>query len=209
MRFRDYTQQVFADLYRIDGKMTWRGFLKELAYGEGYAYCFWLRSCSYLRGRLLTRFTLYPIASFALRHYKYKLGISIPIKTEIGQGLYIGHFGGIVVNGEARIGKNCNLSHGVTIGRSNRGVHSGYPVIGDNVFIGPGAMIFGAVHIGNDAAIGANSVVIDDVPDNAVAVGSPARIVSYAGSAKYVNRTNYSFRQEFKGEENTMITRIL
>lgn len=62
--------------------------------------------------------------------------------------------------------KNCFLSHQVTIGR-NRG---GAPVIGDNVYIGPGAKIFGAIHIGNNVRIGANCVVFEDVPDNATVV---------------------------------------
>lgn len=76
-------------------------------------------------------------------------GISIPYNTRIGSGLYIGHFGGIVVNSEAVIGKNCNIHHGVTIGQANRGDKKGYPVIGDRVFIGPGAVvIIGKVKVG-------------------------------------------------------------
>ena len=86
----------------------------------------------------------------------------------------------------AKIGKNCNISQGVTIGQSNRGKRAGVPVIGDSVFIGPGAKIFGAITIGNNVAIGANAVVTSDVPDNAVVAGIPARILSLLGSAGYV-----------------------
>ena len=74
----------------------------------------------------------------------------------------LGHnLNGIVIAAGAIIGKNCFLSHQVTIGR-NRG---GAPTIGDNVYIGPGAKIFGAIHIGNNVRIGANCVVLEDVPD--------------------------------------------
>jgi serine O-acetyltransferase len=191
MTFIEYKQTVLADLYRIDGQTGLPALLKELLYGEGFAYCFWMRTCAYFASRTLTRFTFYFFAKMFLRHYKYKLGISISDRTRIGPGFYIGHFGGIVVNTDARIGRNCNLSHGVTIGQSNRGNRLGCPVIGDNVFIGPGAMIFGSVHIGNNVAIGANSVVVDDVCENALVVGSPARIVNHNGSAGYVNRTDY------------------
>ena len=79
-----------------------------------------------------------------LDHYKYKFGIGIPFITEIGPGFYVGHFGGIFVYPDSKIGRNCNLSQGVTIGNANRGKNKGYPTIGDNVYIGPGAKIIGA-----------------------------------------------------------------
>ncbi|MGE5865508.1 MAG: serine O-acetyltransferase, partial [Rhizobacter sp.] len=106
-------------------------------------------------------------------------------------GFYIGHFGGIVVNGESVIGKNCNISQGVTLGQANRGRNKGCPIVGDNVYIGPGAKLVGAVRIGDNVAIGANAVVTRDVPDNAVVVGIPARVISHEGSAGYVNNTDY------------------
>lgn len=191
MTFREYWGLVQSDLYRIDGKTGYAPFLRELFYGEGFAYCFWMRTSAFLKRRQFARFIGYPMARLVLWHYKFKLGISIPHSTEIGSGFYIGHFGGIVVNGNVRIGRNCNLSHGVTIGQANRGARKGVPVIGDNVFIGPGAMIFGSVRIGNNAAIGANSVVTRDVEDNAVVACPPAAVVSFESSMGYVNRTDY------------------
>ncbi|WP_202807026.1 serine O-acetyltransferase [Planktothrix agardhii] len=74
----------------------------------------------------------------------------------------------------------------MTIGVGGRGEKSGCPVIGDQVFIGPGAKIFGKIRIGNDVAIGANAVVTKDLPDNAVAMGIPAKIISYEGSQDFV-----------------------
>jgi serine O-acetyltransferase len=115
----------------------------------------------------------------------------IDYTADIGPGLYIGHFGQIIVHPKVSIGKNCSLSQGVTIGLSNRGENVGAATIGDEVFIGPGAKVIGKVNIGNRAAIGANAVVLKDVPDQAVAVGVPAKIISYKGSEGYVNNIVY------------------
>lgn len=111
----------------------------------------------------------------------------LPNKAEIGEGLFIPHAFGIIIHYEVKIGKNCNLGQDVTIGIGGRGEKRGSPKIGDRVFIGPGARIFGAITIGNDVAIGANAVVTKDLPDNAVAVGIPAKIISYQGSQDFVH----------------------
>ncbi len=95
------------------------------------------------------------------------------------------------MNEQSVIGKNCNISHGVTIGQTNRGTKKGTPVIGDNVYIGPGALIIGGISIGNNVCIGGNAVVTKDIPDNSVVVGNPGRIISQNGSEGYVNRTDY------------------
>jgi serine O-acetyltransferase len=113
-------------------------------------------------------------------------GIDIPNQAEVGKGLYIGHFGGIFLNTGVQMGEYCNLSQGVTIGVGGRGENSGCPKLGDRVFIGPGAKILGSISIGNDVAIGANAVVTKDLPDNAVAVGVPAKIISYKGSKDFI-----------------------
>lgn len=113
-------------------------------------------------------------------------GISINCEARIGKGLYIAHFGGIFVNGDAIIGEYCNLSQEVTVGLSGRGKKRGCPKIGDRVFIGPGAKVLGLIEIGNDVAIGANAVVTKDLPDYAVAVGIPAKIISHEGSRDYI-----------------------
>jgi len=97
----------------------------------------------------------------------------------------------IVVSDYAQIGKNCNISHGVTVGQMNRGGRKGTPTIGDNVYIGPGARVIGQIRIGNNVAIGANTVVTKDVPDNAVLVGAPGRVISLNDSTDYVMNTDY------------------
>ncbi len=110
----------------------------------------------------------------------------IQIRADIGKGLYIGHYGGIWI-GPVKIGKNCNLSQDVTIGIGGKGENRGVPELGSYIYIGPGAKIFGKIVIGDNVAIGANSVVSKSVPDNAVMVGNPARIVSHDGSAGLID----------------------
>lgn len=193
MRVTELRSLILSDLYRVAGETTTRSLVRQLVLGDGFKYNVILRTCAFLREReRRTALALvYPPALMVLRHYKYKLGVDIDPATEIGSGLYIGHVGGIVVTHRARIGRDCNLSQGVTIGVTNRGSRAGAPVIGDRVYIGPGAKVLGAVVIGDDAAIGANCVVTRDVPSSAVVIGVPGQVVSTKGSTGYVNRVDY------------------
>lgn len=102
-------------------------------------------------------------------------GISISSNSEIGPGFYIGHFGGIVVHG--RLGANCSIGQGVTIGAKGGGRSDGYPHIGDDVYLGAGAMVIGRVRLGDGVLVGANTVVVQDVPDRCRVVSAPARIL--------------------------------
>lgn len=187
----DLTNIIRADMYRYDRQTGFFGLLKCARENPGFKFTFWLRICTYLVKRTILKYICYYLAKFVLNHYKYKFGIDIPITQKIGRGLYIGHFGGIVVGADVIIGKNCNLSHGVTLGQVNRGSRKGSPIVGDNVYIGVGAKVLGKIAIGNNVAIGANCVVIKDIPDNAVVVGIPGEIISYKGSEGYVNNTDY------------------
>ena len=191
MKFKDYRYLVLSDLYRLYGKATFSLLFRNVLFGESFKYIFWMRTCRYARGTPLLKFSLYPLALLVLQRYTYKFGIGISIFTEIGSGFYIGHFGGIFVYPFCKIGKNCNLSPGVTLGKTNRGINAGYPIIGDNVYIGPGAKVIGGVIVGSNVAIGANCVVTNDVPDNAVVVGIPGKVISYEGSQGYVCHTDY------------------
>lgn len=101
-----------------------------------------------------------------------RLGFSIPINS-IGPGLCFPHYGTIVITQNCTIGKNCRIHPGVGVG-----TYHGAPVIGDNVYIGPGAKIFGNLKIGNNVSIGANSVVTKDFEDNVSIAGVPASIIS-------------------------------
>lgn len=114
----------------------------------------------------------------ALYHVLYKLvqiltGIELPCEARIGNHFVIDHFGGIVVSGYARFGDNCRIRQGVTVGLA-RVDDPCAPTIGDDVDIGAGAKLLGRIVIGNHVLIGANAVVITDVPSHCTAAGVPA-----------------------------------
>lgn len=110
-------------------------------------------------------------------------GIYLGKDARIGRRLNIEHFGSIIVHNRAVIGDDCTLRQDVTIGmrRTDRPLEA--PVIGDRVDIGAGAKILGPVTIGDDARIGANAVVLIDVPPGALAVGVPAVVKQFRDAA--------------------------
>jgi serine O-acetyltransferase len=191
MKYSELTYLIRSDLYRYTGKVNKYIFIRNILFSAGFKYSFWMRVCTFLREHFIWKYLLYRIAYLILVHYRYKYGITIQDATIIGSGFYISYFGCIVVNSRAIIGKNCNISNGVTIAQANRGKRKGTPTIGDNVYIGPGAKIIGNVKVGNGVAIGANCVVTKDIPDNAVVVGVPGKVISFDSSLGYINRTDY------------------
>jgi serine O-acetyltransferase len=192
MKFSEFKYLILSDLYRITGNVSFIALVQQILIGdESYKYNFWMRTCQYTRFNTFFKYTIFPIAKLIYNHLTYSMGISIPYSTQIGSGFYIGHFGGIVVNGKSIIGKNCNISQGVTIGMANRGRNKGYPNLGNNVYIGPGAKIIGAVKIGNNVAIGANCVVTNNIPDESVVVGVPGKVISHKGIVGYIENIDY------------------
>jgi serine O-acetyltransferase len=116
--------------------------------------------------------------------FKSLTGIEIDPDAHLGPGLMIPHDGTIVI-GPVRVGRNCTISHGVTLGQGLLGdgpAQDDTPVLGDRVWVGPGAVIAGPIRVGSDAAVGANSVVLRDVPPRGVVLGVPSRVVSQKGS---------------------------
>lgn len=103
--------------------------------------------------------------------------IQIPARTSIGEGLYIGHLGRVIIHPDAKLGKNINIATGVTIGMENRGKRRGAPVISDNCWIGTNAVIVGNVKIGSDVMIAPLAYVNFDVPDHSIVIGNPGRII--------------------------------
>lgn len=117
-------------------------------------------------------------ASYRVSHKLVEVlaGISVPASAQIGEGLYIGHFGQIIVHPEVVAGKNLSIGQGVTLGTRGLG-NQGVPRVGDDVYIGVGAKVLGPVHIGDGARIGAGAVVVRDVPAGATVVGVPGRVL--------------------------------
>ena len=114
---------------------------------------------------------LYGMNQFIL---KITSGIQIPREAQIGQGFHIIHGQNIIIHPDVVIGDRCGIMHNVTIGTNMK---SGAPRLGDDVFLGAGAVVIGRISIGNQVIIGANSLVKDDVPDDVVMLGVPAREV--------------------------------
>jgi serine O-acetyltransferase len=129
---------------------------------------------------------LHVLATLAQKAVEIATGICIPAKCEIGEGLYIGHYGAIILPRHGTIGHNCSFAQNSTIGVAGTGDNRGAPTIGNRVFIGAHSVVVGKITIGEDAMICAGSIVTRSVPARAVVMGNPARVVSYEGSFEHV-----------------------
>ncbi|MDT8718514.1 serine O-acetyltransferase [Clostridium sp. 19966] len=121
---------------------------------------------------------LFFIARLISQIARFLTGIEIHPGAKIGRGLFIDHGMGVVIGETAEIGNNVTIYHGVTLGGTGKEKGKRHPTVGNNVFIGAGAKILGPVLIGDNVKIGANSVVLTDVPAQSTAVGVPARIIA-------------------------------
>ena len=99
-----------------------------------------------------------------------------------------------MINSEVVVGRDCNINHEVTIGAKYGGKNPGIPVVGDRVYLGPGCKVIGGIRLGNDVAVGANSVVVASVQDFGIVAGVPARMISSRGSSDYVVNTQTDSR---------------
>jgi len=124
-----------------------------------------------------------------LQRLSEKTGIQLPTKAQIGKGLFIAHFGSIIVNPDAKLGCNVNIAPGVVIGKTNRGEKKGVPSIGNDVWIGANAVIVGNINIGDDVMIAPNAYVNMDVPSHSIVLGNPAVIHTKEHATEgYINR---------------------
>ncbi len=112
---------------------------------------------------------------------RWVTGIEIHPGARIGPGFFIDHGSGVVIGGTAVVGSNCLLFQGCTLGGTGKESGKRHPTLKDNVVVGAGAKVLGNIVIGNDVYIGANSVVLGDVPDCSTVVGIPGRIVRHMG----------------------------
>lgn len=172
------------DFYRESGKYLSHFQMLKKCFSPNLHYIYWLRNAQkHPKSSLTGKFY-----RLTLRHYQIKYGFQIYPETEIGEGLYLGHWGALVINPKAKIGKNCNIAQGVTIAQANRGKNEGVPIIGNEVWIGPNAVIVGKITIGNNVLIAPNAYVNIDVPDNSIAVGNPAVITPKLNATEgYIN----------------------
>lgn len=112
------------------------------------------------------------------------LGFTVPPNT-CGPGLSLAHWGSVVISPKARIGENCLIHSDVNVGADAEGKA---PTIGNDCWIGPGAKVFGPVVLGDRVRVGANAVVTESFPDDAVLVGAPARNVSKGRQERWIQR---------------------
>lgn len=168
------------DLYRYEGERCssiWIQ-LRYIFFVPGFTYTYFFRKSRGGYGWLNRAF---------LKIVSYITHIQIPYQTHIAEGFRIVHFGTIVINPDAIIGRNFNVAQGVLIGNA-QGKREGVPVIGDNVCVNANAIIVGGCHIGNNVLIAPGAFVNFDVPDNSIVIGNPGRIISRDTSptAKYI-----------------------
>lgn len=177
-------------LYEVerDGRAGWFAVARVAVLSSGL----WATIAYRLAHFAVTRVRPAPLAAFAsmvclLLHRAVQLVTTIDIdhRAHVGPGLMIPHTGYVVI-GPGRIGRCCTICQGVTLGMAltDGGTASAEtaPTVDDRVWIGPGAVLAGPVTVGPDALVGANSVLQRDVPPRGVVLGSPARLVSRAGS---------------------------
>ena len=168
----DFMKTVFSkDLYRYygdGGESLGRRMLRP----PELRYIALFRKANTCRFRLLRLYY-----TVRLKLLSYKTQIQIPARTEIGEGFYIGHSGRLIINPEAKLGKNMNVSTGVVIGAENRGARKGAPTFDGYCWIGANAVIVGNVHIGEDVLIAPLAYVNFDVPPHSIVIGNPAKII--------------------------------
>lgn len=145
--------------------------IRYFIFTPGFRYTFFFRKASHSRAKITKLFW-----SFLMRQCMLRTGIQIPVGTNIGPGLKIGHFGAIVINPFCKIGSNFNIAQGCLIGNSG-GKRAGVPEIGDNVVMGANSIVIGNCHIGNNVLIAPGAFVNFNVPDNSIVIGNPGVII--------------------------------
>jgi serine O-acetyltransferase len=177
-----------ADLYRYRRQTNRRAFFSAYLREPGFRFTYYLRMVAYYSAKRKSLGILpYIFNRVLLNRYRFKYGFEISPTTSIGPGLYIGHFGGVIISPYAVLGANVNIAHGVTIGAASRGARMGAPTLEDRVWVGANAIIVGKITIGHDALIAPGAYVNFDVPQMAVILGNPGKVVSDSGSVGYVN----------------------
>jgi serine O-acetyltransferase len=176
---RPFASYIGGDAFRVTGKrMSLASIVRLALTNRTFRPVFTLRLCQWTRDNVRT---LLPVARILHRWAQGQTAIDFPSGVKAGPGLTLVHGWGIVVNKDALLGSNVTLFNGVVIGRKDKiteqGRETAYPTIGNDVWIGPHAIIIGGVRVGDGAIVGAGSVVTKDVPSRCVVVGNPASVV--------------------------------
>lgn len=136
---------------------------------------------AYRRAHWLWEHGAHTLASLVSRHTRKRYGVEIHPAAQIGRRFMIDHGMGIVIGETAEVGDDCLIYHGVTLGGTGKDQGKRHPTIGNNVLLSTGSKVLGPFKVGDGARIAANAVVLKEIPENATAVGVPARVVRIAG----------------------------
>ena len=176
--YKDIAILIKSDYFRYRGEILpiYKIFLKTLIMGGATTLLFWFRVSQYRKG------WLYYFAKYKLKKTSVRYGLQLPSTTRVGYGFLIQHSLGLVVNPDTIIGNNVTVMQFVNIGTNKKDA----AIIGDCTYICPMTCIVDDVTIGKNVTIGAGAVVNKDIPDNATAVGVPAKVVNFCNPAKYI-----------------------
>jgi serine O-acetyltransferase len=171
-----------ADTYRAFGRFSWWLVFKGVISIPGFRVVVTLRCCQRAQQlppmtRLLSLIPARLVHGFA----SHLAGVELPWRTSIAPGLALTHARGIVVNSGTTIGRNVTLFHGVTLGQKDQLLSDGSrvsrcPIIEDDVWIGPHAIVVGGVTVGNGSRIAGGAFVYKDIPPRCMVIGNPAQI---------------------------------
>lgn len=164
---------IESDLYRSIGSRDINKLYKYILRDPGFEFIFFLRLAS-VRPVSSFRKRIHAFSYYFHKKYFFEYGFQIPINAMIGKGFQILHFGHIIFNPLAKIGDNCTIFPGVTIGQDKHGLA---PTIGHDVWIGTNSIIVGGIHIGSNVLIAPGSFVNFDVPDNCLVIGNPGKFI--------------------------------
>ena len=183
------------DSYRVFGRLSWKLVFKGMVTNQAFRVVATMRLCqSVNRQSYFWRKVLLPPIK-VLHHLACLLsGIELPWRTAILPGLALTHGRGIVVSSSAQIGRNVTIFHGVTLGQRDAVARDGtrstsYPVIEDDVWIGPHAIVVGAT-IGKGSRIAGGAYVFEDIPPYCIVLGNPGKIVKTGCTPDVENRWN-------------------
>ena len=182
-----------ADTFRMFGRFNWRLVAKAMASNQAFFVVAAVRLCQSAQRQSAIKRKLFLFPARVLHMLAcFAAGIELPWRTVIGPGLALTHGRGIVVNVNATIGQNVTLFHGVTLGQRDAIASDGtrktrYPVVEDDVWIGPYAIIAG-VTVGKGSRIAGGATVFEDVPAHCIVVGNPGKIVKTHCAPDVFNR---------------------
>lgn len=164
---------IKKDLFRYEGSRSNRLLtqIRYILFTPGFQFTYFWRKATLSRNLLARCFW-----KILHRCCMYYSGIQIPVGTDIGEGLRISHFGNIVINPMAKIGRNFSIAQGALIG-SAEGKRKGVPVIGDNVIMSANSVVIGGVSIGDYVMIAPGAFVNFDVPAHSIVIGNPGKII--------------------------------